>query len=345
MVKADRKNIEAALETQGKKTINMQELKVLFDTHSDEDLHAIIDYAVAEGLLLPVKSAGVNGNRVYPVYLKYRIMTLADHSEALHRISMLHPLLLKAGYLQKHPEIYEKYQDRLDKLSTFLFKKDSHAPVSRKEKSFEIFDEEKVLDDRTFCNVLSHLNLSPDALGYYDTPEYCFNDFIRVRKSSMTLLICENKDIWFNIRRRMYEDGAAAIFGISIDGVVYGCGNKVSETGALAAYTQFLEAESVSYLYWGDIDRAGFNIFLSLKKNNPEVTINLFTEAYCEMIRLSRNRSIPDSADHRGICNDYSEILTHFPEEFANAISEYLCDNKRIPQEIVNYERLLECMR
>ena len=159
--------------------------------------------------------------------------------------------------------------------------------ISRKELSFEIFDEEKALDDKTFCALLERIGITADTLAFYDTPEYCFNDYIPDRKAQMTLLICENKDIWFNIRRMMFENNATNIFDTHIDGVVYGCGNKVSGMDALTSYTEFIGSE-VKYLYWGDIDRAGLNIYLSAVRANPNINIKLFVRAYEEMLRLAQ---------------------------------------------------------
>lgn len=57
---------------------------------------------------------------------------------------------------------------------------------------------------------------------------------ISLKKEQYGLLICENKDIWFNIRRCMFENNYKSLFGMHIDGVVYGDGNKVSQKkGAL----------------------------------------------------------------------------------------------------------------
>ena len=74
-------------------------------------------------------------------------------------------------------------------------------PVSRKERSFEIFEQEKILDDSSIKSLIKSLGITQDDLCFYDTPEYCFHDYIPQKKNNMVLLICENKDIWFNIRR------------------------------------------------------------------------------------------------------------------------------------------------
>ena len=328
-----------------KKTISKFELENLLHAGSEAELYRLISEAAEEGILSPVIASGTNGNRMYPMYLRYRITITEDYSAALSEIALLHPSLSKAGYLQAKPELYLRYREQLQKLNRFLFQEKPSVPVSRKERSFEIFDEEKQLEDSAFGSLLTHLGLTARALHYYDTPEYCFNDYIPVRKAQMTLLICENKDIWFNIRRRMYEDGADRIFAVHIEGVVYGSGNRVSEEGALSEYTRFLGADSVQYLYWGDIDRAGLNIYLSLRRNNPGLDIRLFAPAYEEMLHLAEGRSIPDSADHRERTGDYEAIWQDFPDGVKERFIAMIGGNKRIPQEIISYEALLHYMR
>lgn len=338
-------NIKIRLKAWNKKTISLSELESLLHIGSDAELCSVVSDAVSSGFLSPVKASGTNGNRIYPLFLKYRIILSEDYSESVSEISLLHPSITKSGYLQSKPELYLKYREQLKKLNNFLFAKQTGVAVSKKERSFEIFSEEKQLEDSSLCNMLEHLGLNSEALCYYETPEYCFNDYIPVRKQQMTLLICENKDIWFNIRRRMYEDGAEEIFGTHIDGVVYGCGNKVSETGALSEYTRFMGTEHVRYLYWGDIDRAGLNIYLSLLKNNQNLDISLFTAAYEKMLELSEAHIIPDSADHRDRMGNYEFIYELFTGAAGEQLKRAIDANKRIPQEIVSYECLLTNMR
>ncbi|MCR5295666.1 MAG: hypothetical protein K6E30_10955 [Lachnospiraceae bacterium] len=328
-----------------RKTISKSELEDLLHCSSDAELYRLVSEAVLAGAIAPVKASGTNGNRVYPIYLKYRLTVIEDYSEALSEIAMLHPDISRSGYLQSKPALYLQYREALQKLNRFLFKAGSPVPIARKERSFDLFGEEKALEDGSFLSLLEHLGLTAERLCYYDTPEYCFNDYIPVRKEAMTLLICENKDIWFNIRRRMYEDGASMIFGQVLDGVVYGSGGKVSKKGALSAYTRFLGAGHVRYLYWGDIDRAGLTIYQSLRRGNPELDLSLFKQAYEEMLRLSAGRAIPDSRDQREARGDYTELFALFSGELREILIASIEANKRIPQEIINYETLLEIMR
>ena len=339
------KHIEK-LKKYSKKMISKMDLETLFAASSDEELFGIISVLSEHKILSPIKNSKTNGNRLYPIYLKYKVSLPQDTYESeLKDISALHPLLQSNGYLQSKPEEYKKYRLQLQKLDRYLFyRSENEISISRKERSFEIFDEEKTLDDKTFCALLERIGITPNALAFYDTPEYCFNDYIPDRKAQMTLLICENKDIWFNIRRMMFENNATNIFDIPIDGVVYGCGNKVSGMGALTTYTEFIGSE-VKYLYWGDIDRAGLNIYLSAVRANPNIDIKLFVPAYEEMLRLAQTRNIPDSDDERNRIEDYSQIFALVNQNLRTIFEQSIQNNKRIPQEIITYAFLKENMR
>ena len=339
------KHIEK-LKKYDKKTISKADMETVFATSSDEELFEIISALSEQQILFPIKSSKTNGNRLYPIYLKYKVSLPQDTYESeLKDISALHPLLQSNGYLQSKPEEYKKYRLQLQKLDRYLFyRSENEISISRKERSFEIFDEEKTLDDKTFCALLERIGITADTLAFYDTPEYCFNDYIPDRKAQMTLLICENKDIWFNIRRMMFENNAKNIFDTPIDGVVYGCGNKVSGMGALTTYTEFIGSE-VKYLYWGDIDRAGLNIYSSAVRANPNIDIKLFVPAYEEMLRLAQTRNIPDSDDERNRIEDYSQIFDLVDQNLRNLFEQSIQNNKRIPQEIITYAFLKENMR
>ena len=145
------KHIEK-LKKYGKKTISKTDLENIFAVFSDKELFEIISVLSEQQILFPIKSSKTNGNRLYPIYLKYKVSLPQDTYEAeLKEISALHPLLQSNGYLQSKPEEYKKYRFLLQKLDRYLFcRSENTISISRKERSFEIFDEEKALDDKTF---------------------------------------------------------------------------------------------------------------------------------------------------------------------------------------------------
>ena len=339
--------METELLTFPRKTITKTELVKLTGISDESALFQQLKPHIHSGLLKPFGKE-TNGNRRYPLHLKYRIVKpAADHSAALAGIAGLHSLLQANGALVRHPEWYELHCDALQCLSAYLFRRPAEEiPVSRKERSFEIFGEEKLLDDDSFCHMLKSLEITEEMLGFYDTPAYCFHDYIPQRLPQMTLLICENKDIWFNLRRRMFEDHARTLWETPIDGVVYGEGERIcKQDGALTEYTRFLGDCQVQYLYWGDIDREGLNIFLRLVRANPGLEIRLFDRAYKEMLHRAAHIRIPHSADLRGQQEDYNPVLAQFPEPDRQLLQNALADNLRIPQEIISYAVLRQEMR
>ena len=322
------------------------DLESVFAVSLEEELFEIISILSEQQILTPIKSSKTNGNRLYPIYSKYKVSLPQETYETeLKEINALHPLLQSNSYLHANPKEYKRYRILIQKLDRYLFSRSGkEIAISRKERSFEIFDEEKTLDDKTFNALLERIGINSNVLAFYDTPEYCFNDYIPDRKAQMTLLICENKDIWFNIRRMMFENNATNIFDTHIDGVVYGCGNKVSGMGALTIYTEFIGSE-VKYLYWGDIDREGLNIYSRAVRANPNINIKLFVPAYEEMLRLAQTKNIPDSDDERNRIEDYSQIFDLVDRNLRNLFKHGIQNNKRIPQEIITYAFLKENMR
>ena len=328
------------------KTIELNDLSVLLKKSMADTsaLYEAVIELVESGLLAPVKKSGMNGNKKYPLYKKYRITAEPDiSSDVIGQISSLHPILLKNGYLSSHPSVYADNVVIIDKLSQFFFQRKSNVPVSRKERSFEIFEQEKILDDSSIKSLIKSLGITQDDLCFYDTPEYCFHDYIPEKKNNMVLLICENKDIWFNIRRCMFEDNYKSLFGTHIDGVVYGNGNKVSQKkGALIEYVRFMGSSNVRFLYWGDIDREGFDIFRRTKAVNPSLDISLFIPGYRKMIERARHIQLEESPSSKKEGMRFDDLIELFTPEEKIFLNTVFTENKLVPQEIIPYTLLSE---
>ena len=329
----------------GKKTITRAELEEYAGNIPDEELYCEIDICVKKGYLRPVISSRTNGNNLFPIHDKYKvILPEKDYSGVLENIKSLHPLLINNDYLLSKPDLYLKYKSFFELINSWLFNNANKSviEISRKERAFEIFNEEKALDNKSFWQLLNSVGINKTILKFYDTPEYCFNDYIPRKKDNLNLIICENKDIWFNLRKLMFEEGINYFCGLNFDGVIYGNGNKISKESALTEYTRFLGYgfDSVKYYYWGDIDREGFEIFNRAVNENQSVSVSLFIEAYKLMLDLAENRIIPDSDDNRSHNMDFNLIYELFDTDHALELKKYIDANKRLPQEIVSYAQL-----
>ena len=330
-----------ALQDFPRKRITLEELSRLCS--DSEQLNEQIKELTDQGVLVPIKSSGTNGNQKNPLFMRYTICIENTIQVSPDEINALHPRLSANGYLLRNRMQFVNNRAFLCRLTEWLTNQKGNDMMSRRERSFDIFGEEKELDHH--LRLLESVGISGDTLRYYETPEQCFSDYIPIRKRTMTLVICENKDIWFNIRRLMYESGACSLFGTHIDGVIFGQGNDITGKDKFRSYAQYLGADDVSFLYCGDIDRAGFDIFLRLCKAAEELHIELFLPAYQKMLELSRNIQLPDSDDGRCIMPEMSAILPLFAADEQKQITQILNDNKRLPQEILSYPILADNMR
>lgn len=332
--------------TYGRKTITLEDLTSLLkvETVDTKTQFEMVSKLVNDMVLGPVKNSEQNGNHKYPLFKKYRILIKEESSEEVEKkIRQLHPALQRTGYLSSHVQEYLKHREVINSLNTFFFSKKAGEPISRKERSFEIFGREKVLDESEVKSLLRHLEISESDLGFYDTPEYCFHDYIPERKNDLTLLICENKDIWFNIRRCMFEDHFKSLFGVAIDGVVYGNGNKVSnKAGALVEYVRFMGNPNVTFLYWGDIDREGFDIFRRTRDVNDSLNIELFIPGYRKMIEKAQSICLEDSPSSKKEGVSFENLFEGFSVDERIFLKRVLETNKLIPQEIIPYTVLSE---
>lgn len=339
--------LEQLLTLHGKKTIFTEELQRALGVPELAELYRLIQEAEERGLLQGIKRSGQNGNLRFPLYQKYRILSQApDNTRLLEELLTLHPRLLSSGWLQAHPRSYGDWKEPLTQLSEYLFRQTgAEVPVSRKERSFAIFHQEKLLDNKGFWGLLRHLGLSEGTLGFYDTPENCLFDYISQRKDRLCLLVCENKDIWFNLRRMLFEYGRSRLWGEQIDGVVYGEGNHIAQPELLTQYTRFLGTPEVRYLYWGDIDREGLRIYLRTRDTNPDLSIRLFGQAYAQMLEHSEHIPLPDSEDRRAKMPDLERLRQELSQPVCQRLFALLEENRRLPQEIITFADLLEQMR
>ena len=130
------------LKEYAKKTIEKSVLEQIFMIQSDEELYALI--CEHKEFFSPVVRSKTNGNRKYPIYMKYKISLPTEEIEDLtDEIRKFHPLIQSNGWLILHQSEYIKYAEQIRKISDYLFtRKVNEEPISRKERSFMIFDEE-----------------------------------------------------------------------------------------------------------------------------------------------------------------------------------------------------------
>ena len=162
----------------------------------------------------------------------------------------------------------------------------------------------------------------------------------------MRLVVSENLDPWVNMRNAMYLDGRKRLLGERVHGVVFGNGYLVDDPHKLPDLIAALDADDVTILYWGDIDRAGLSILAKLSDMaDGRFAVEPFVPAYQLMLRRAMKR-FPDPLDNEptdqtGVQTRGLDLLEGSLKKREAAYLRAVLDGARlIPQEILTAEDL-----
>jgi len=321
------------------KRITVDELMQLAGPMEYEDFAAFIYQYVEESILAPVKSAGKNGRRP-SLYNKYWIVKPeSDYSTALEEIKLLHPWFNHSKYA-KHPEMYVRYKREIDLISNFIWKNADRLkePMSMNERSFQIWGMEKLLKDKSIIkSIFNYNDWHLSLLNFYETPEPFF-EYNFSNENEMNILIVENKDTWFSLRKIMQENKLNHLFR-NYQVLLYGEGKKITSRNRLKEYDNLLTGSINRYYYFGDLDYEGIEIYQTLLENNKELDINLCAELYSWMLVEAKEYSLPRTRSGQKKV-DINAFLKSFTVQECEEIKAILDNGLYIPQEILNYPLL-----
>lgn len=323
------------------KTISYDKIVVLYPQLSYEELYKMVSDLEAANLIKGISRSGFNG-RSPKLYKQYRILTQdVDYSKELEEIKALNAHLSINYYLNK-PKEYKANRAEILKLNDyFTYQYDKlQIPMSINERSFDIWGNEKYLRKSSASTLIKKLGLSLVNLNVYNTPEPFF--YYMNNKEVNTVLIIENKDTWFTLRKILKENPNSTVWGYNVGVLVYGEGKKILSS------IDFLYEDDLSLLhnpqikYWGDLDYEGINIYYELK-NRVDIEIELFTPAYEEMLKTASvsKSKLNCMSDKQKIAN-LDVFLNYFTTNNKTLIIEIFNKGLYIPQEIINYTLFME---
>lgn len=319
-----------------KKTITYEELSQLYINLSYDELVEKVKELTNKNILNAKLKSGTNGRNPF-LYKKYGVeLPKEDYSDFIDEIKKLNAFLSINYYLNK-PKEYKKDREYILKLNDYIIYHGNRLqiPMAINERSFDIWGEEKFL--RKSPTLLSNLGLTYNKLNVYNTPEPFFSETIN--RYTNNILIIENKDTWFTIRKILMEENKT-IFGLDIGLLIYGEGKKIVSSIEYLNHKDFSFLENPTIYYWGDIDYEGINIIYSLAK---KVNLKLFTNAYHSMLEnVQEIKNLKDMKDDQNETKDLGLFLSVFSDRDKNKITDILKNNKYIPQEILNYKVLME---
>lgn len=319
-------------------------LDELIERQSSESYARQYDYVLGlleSGKLKPVKNAGTNGKKP-ALCLSYWIQEkpgggCRDLEEELK--FRLSPLISTAYYLS-HLKEYQKDREWVLMLDAYLTSNQDllQQPESVNERSFEIWNREKFLTKEQGARILKRCGLQPDFLNMYPTAEP-ISYYTHTRRTPQTMLILENKDTFFSMRRFLL-DGNEKIFGEEIGTLIYGGGKRIIKSfqDFEISVEPYMRSEDNQIYYFGDLDYEGIGIYESLIQQCREPWKPVpFTGAYERMLKKAdAAEKLPKTKEQQNR-NLSGVFYSHFSRDTAERMQEILTAEQYIPQEILNH--------
>lgn len=297
-----------------------------------------IEQLVAEGFLTPLAiSKQYKTTRLNSAYwLCETASSLTSWSE-VDMLRVLDSRLLKLDYYKNHPEEQsELIWSYVERVYNFLRTANDRMYVTREERSLELFDQEKWLSEDEGNQFLSRIGVTLDSLKAIIVREL-FESYIQTQGLVRYILISENHS-FYDSAKRLVQQGKP-VCGITPDMLIYGEGWKIVSS---LLYLQELKVDTsqAEILYVGDMDKTGWDIYGNLKLKYAGLNLHLALPVYIQMIGHARN-SYTYPKEQQPCPPLHLEIVT---QEFAKepellaCLMQLLAENRRIPQEVLNYE-------
>ena len=300
--------------------------------------HAYIMELVGNGRIKPVRASKKNGKKP-PLYQEYWELEEKQDYSALKQ-ELLYNLAsqIDITYYQHNLEAYAKEREDVLQLSIFLQNSATllTKSASYNERSFQIWQREKFLLQGEGKKILKHCGLALAALNCYSTCEP-FSYFALTRQTPQKILIIENKDTFFSMRRHLLA-GNELLFGEKISSLIYGAGKRVIscfQEFAVSAEPYMLDAGN-ELLYFGDFDYEGIGIYETLAEGFAEQgSIKPFIPAYLAMLQKSKGYPMLPTTKEEQNRNLQGSFFNYFSAEEQKEMQNILQQDLYIPQEIL----------
>lgn len=291
------------------------------------------------GKIKPVKASGTNGKSP-ALYREYWLAEEKKDYENL-REELKYQLvpLISVDYYLTHPEAYEQDREWVLRLNAYLKNRREllQRPESVNERSFEIWNREKFLSREQGKKILKRCGLEPDFLNIYGTTEP-LSYYSHTRTVPQKLLILENKDTFYSMRRHLLEKNET-ILGERIGTLIYGAGKGIwkSFQDFELCVEPYMKAKGNQIYYFGDLDHEGIGIYESLAELSEGIRkITPFVPAYEAMLKKAAQAGQMPAEKERQNRNIKELFFSYFTKEQITEMRRILEAGTYIPQEILN---------
>ena len=282
------------------KKITLEQLIRQSGEESYPEQYRYICGLIQSNRLIPVKASSLNGKKP-ALHQSYWVVEEApDYREEIEELKFRMAPEIRTDYYLRHPQVYREEVLWVRRLNRYFLERAENREkaveptfISLNERSFQIWGREKFLQREQGRTVLDHCGVTIDQLHVYGTTEP-LPYYSRIRRVPQTILILENKDTFYSMRRFLSAEGErdgrcldtgsgeqseygktisgqgegplaepGRIFGVEIGTVIYGAGK-----GILRSFEDFCSCVEPhvndagnEILYFGDLDYEGIGIY------------------------------------------------------------------------------------
>ncbi|WP_462411405.1 Wadjet anti-phage system protein JetD domain-containing protein [Neobacillus sp. Marseille-QA0830] len=334
-----------------RKKIHIQELENFLITYRLKDpiryqaengyhsLVQIMNKLTEEGIVTPVKKSPLNGRRpsLHNYWWLEKAVVEAQWSD--NQMLAISDVLNLSKYRQ-HPEWQtDKEWQRIGILYSFFKQIEQYSWVTREERSFQLFGEEKFLANQG-ASLLQRLQITLEDLKakVYGEP-FAFwpapNGDIRKAK---TVLIVENQSFYHTCRLLMNH--SKDMNGIQPDLLIYGEGKKIEKS--FNFLHDISNIDDMTIYYVGDIDPEGWGIYVRLKETYPSANIQLAISIYEAMLntKLCNHIEKNQNKNRTYLQRVVEEFQEHGRPDLGEQIQQLWELKRRVPQEVLSLDNI-----
>lgn len=304
-----------------------------------------LEMLLTEQFLTPIikKTKYMSTNLEESYWLSAAVSSLAGWSEAA-MMRVIGAKELNLDFYRNHPEAQTAdVWEYIERIYYFLRTAEDRETITREERSLELFDQEKYLSKPEGKQFLSRLGVKLETLKVVIVREE-FEYYKIAERPIRYVLISENHSFYDSAKRLMMN--GQMVCGLQPDMLIYGEGWKIVSS------LYFLEERGIDpneaeLLYVGDMDKTGWDIYGNLKRSYPELNIKLAISVYRYMLSTAR-QSYNYEKEQNSCPPLHLEIVRQEVStvpELQLCINTLLIENKRIPQEVLNYEVMARSAR
>ena len=349
------KYLKNKTENRKRRTFNLDELEAYIleklggetpysDAGAYSEFYQVLKDLEDDGHIIPVKNSPLNGKNP-SLKTRWRIVTTDKVISWDNKRFFQYSDLLDLSFYQRNPgyQTEEEWQ-KIEPIYFFLKEREEREWASLEERSLELFADEKYFYESRNKAVLKRINVSLADLKakkygemfiYWRMVEGVKN----IKSKVQDILILENHSTFFSCKRVLQK--GQSILGKKYDVLIFGEGKKIIKS--LSFLEEISDTDNLRVFYFGDIDPEGFMIYRLLKERYSDIAIELCLPLYRELLQTAEKSYICEK--QRRNERDLQFVLAEFTAgnyaQEVERLRKLWYNGKRIPQELITYEYLI----